>query len=78
MPIQRFRDLDAAREALWLVPGDPRLCAKIRHVWSFAQRLAKYPPPRGLWRFRSIEEANAHREAWVTERIQRLAAERRR
>jgi len=77
MPIQRFRDLDSAREALWLAPGDPRLCAKIRHVWSFAQRLAKYPHPRGLWRFRPIEEANAHHAAWVAERVRRLASERR-
>jgi hypothetical protein len=42
------------------------------------ERLAKYPPPRGLWRFRTLEEANAHRAEWVTERIRRLAAERQR
>lgn len=76
MPIQRFRDFESARDALWLEPGSPRLVAKLRHVWELSGRLAKYPPPRGLWRFRDMEEAHAHREAWVTARVQRLADER--
>lgn len=75
-PIERFSDFESAREALWLPPGDPRLVAKLRHVWEFGRRLAKYPPPRGIWRFRTIEEANAHREAWTAERVRRLHDER--
>ena len=75
-PFERFKDFDRARDALWLAPGDPRLLTKIRQVWDFGRRLAKYPPPRGLWLFRSIEDAAAHREAWTAERVQRLREER--
>lgn len=75
-PIERFSDFEAAREAQWLQPGDPLLLAKIRQVWELGQRLAVYPPPLGTWFFRSIEEANAHREAWTTERVRRLSEER--
>ncbi len=76
-PIQRFGDFEAAREALWLEAGDPRLIDKIRHVWEMGRRLAKYPPPRGMWFFRDMEAANAHREAWTAERVRRLYEERR-
>jgi len=75
-PIQRFRDFEAAREALWLAPDDPRLFEKISHVWEFGRQLAKYPLPRGLWFLRSMEEANAQREAWTAERVRRLCDER--
>ena len=75
-PIQRFCDFESAREALWLEPGDPRLLERIRCDWELGRRLPKNPPPRGMWFSRSMEEANAHREAWTAERIERLAAER--
>jgi hypothetical protein len=62
-PSQRFCDFESAHEALWIEPGDPRLLEPIRHVWELGRRLAKIPPPRSMWFFCSIEEANAHRGA---------------
>lgn len=78
MTIQRFRDFEEARQALWVPPGDPRLAERIRNCWEFARRLAPGAAPRGLRRFRTIEEANLDREAWTNQRARELRDARRR
>jgi hypothetical protein len=73
MPVHKFRSLDEMRRAQWLAPDDPRLYKVIRLVWQLAwEASGRYIPPRGLFKFRSIEEANAHRDAWMQERVNRL------
>lgn len=74
MPIQRFRDPEDARRALWVPRGDPTLGRRIRALWSRAALLAPPGIPRGLRKFASIEEANAEREVWVRARIRLLAS----
>lgn len=77
MSLQRFRDSDEARRALWLKTGHPDLVPRIRRLWEFARRLAPGAPPRGLRRFRTIEEANQEREQWTMERVRALREARR-
>ena len=76
MPLQRFQSLDDARRALWIDPYDPMLSARIRSVWRFSARLVERRIPRGVRRFRRIEDANAERERWVADRVNVLMAER--
>ena len=76
MPVQRFRTFDDARRDLWLAPGDPKLLARIRSLWGFSARLAPGIMPRGVRKFRSIEEANHDRDLWTQRRIQSLRATR--
>jgi hypothetical protein len=76
MPLQRFRDLDEARRALRARPDDQALASRIRRLWAFSARLVKPYTAPGVRRFRTIEEANADRERWATERARALAAER--
>jgi len=78
MPLQRFRDHEEARRALRARPGDPDLFTRIRRLWTFAARLAPGAAPRGLRRFRTIEEANLEREEWTARRVRALRAARRR
>jgi len=78
MPLQRFRDFDEARRALWVPRGDAGLARRIRSLWSFARRLAPGSAPRGIRRFRTQDEANRERDAWVEERVRALRASRRR
>ncbi len=65
VPVWKFRSHDEARRALWLEPDDPRIGAAIDTVLGFARLGPQVPPPRGVRKFRSIEEANADRELWV-------------
>jgi hypothetical protein len=76
VPVQRFRNLDEARRALWVAPGDPALPVRIRKVWRFSARLVDHRIPRGLRRFRRIEDANAERERWISARVDALLARR--
>jgi hypothetical protein len=76
MPVQRFTTLDAARRALWVDAGDPDLAGRLRRQWTLGLRLNRCPAPRGLRKFRTIEDANAERDAWVRERISRIRSER--
>jgi hypothetical protein len=73
MPVYRFRTLEDARRALWLKPGDPRLERITEWVWALAAELmGPHPPPRGLKKFRTLEEANADRKHWEAERSRSL------
>ena len=69
MPVTKFRTHEEARRALWIPPGDPRLDTIIPFVWKLALELAgPCPFPRGVRKFRSIEEANADRAYWEKQR----------
>ena len=73
MPVQRFRTLEEARRALWLKPGDPQLERTVEWVWALSTDLmGGCPQPRGVRKFRTLEEANADRKRWETERSRSL------
>jgi hypothetical protein len=76
MPIQKFRNLDAARQALWQHSSSPDLMSHIKALWAFSTRLVPRQIPRGVRKFRSIEEANQEREQWVMHRVQALRTAR--
>ena len=76
MPVQRFRSYDDARRALWCDRNDPRLHVRIATLWAASRRLVARQIPRGVRKFRSIDEANREREAWVSARVRSLRAAR--
>jgi hypothetical protein len=76
MGVQRFKDPDEARRALWTDKTDPSLARRIRSLWARAARLAKPAASRGVKRFRDIEDANADRDRETAARMKRLRAER--
>ena len=64
MPVQKFRSLKEAREALWGEPGDPDHLRRVAWLWTFADRLYPRRFPRGVYRHTSIQEANLQRQEW--------------
>jgi len=61
MPVQKFRDLDSARRALWVTNEEPTLARRIASLWRCSRELSGYTSPRGVQKFRSIEEAYLER-----------------
>lgn len=59
------------------LPGAETLTARIRALWARAHLLSPHAPPRGLQRFRSIEEANAARAQATVQRMRGSSATRR-
>ncbi len=72
MSLQRFRDLDDARHALWIGREKQDLATRVRSLWAFAARLAPGSAPRGVRKFRTASEANLDREAWMDRRAREL------
>lgn len=64
MGVEKFRTFREARLAQWMSPGDPRLVDRIRRWWRTSALLSPVELPKGVRKFRSIEEANADRESW--------------
>jgi hypothetical protein len=79
MPVLKFRTVEewqAAKRALWLPCGHPDLPERIRAHWSEWTRRVPLGSPRGVRKYRSIEDMQADRERWEQERIDRIRAER--
>ncbi len=60
MPVQRFRTFEDARRALWLAPGDPQIFEHMKRLGGMVQ---SRPGRRGVFRYRSIEEAKIDKHA---------------
>lgn len=76
MPVHKYRRVeDMPDAALQHDRGDPVIPRKIRYLWRLSEALL-WPVgtciPRGVRKYRSIEEANADRDRWEQERVDRL------
>jgi hypothetical protein len=74
MPVRKFRSIEEMKQPRWLDAGDPSIGGKFRYLWSLAGALNQVRAPRGVHKYRSIEEADANREAREREGIARLLA----
>ena len=78
--MRKFRDV-SEMEDTWHPPGSPELLRAIRQVWDFAERTLKPRFPPGVYKHRSIEDAERLREQWERANFEahraRLAARRR-
>ena len=82
MPVRKYRTLEEMnREPQWLPTGDPSIPDKIRHLWRLSELLL-HPVgtcvPRGVRKYRSMEEAATDRARWEQDRVERLRVERKR
>jgi len=72
MPLRKFRtieEMNAAERDRWLDSGDPRLTARIRFVLGMGSLAPSLNFPKGVHKFRSIEEMNAFKERYENERF---------
>lgn len=77
MGVKRFRDVSEMEGNTWYEPGDPRLFEAIRAVWDFAARTLQPRFPPGVYKHRSIEDAEALRETWDRANFEAFHARRR-
>jgi hypothetical protein len=76
MPVRKFRDVSEMEDTLWREPGDPGLFRAIASVWDFAERTCPRRFPAGVYKHRSIEEAQALVEVWDEANFRALLASR--
>ena len=67
MPVRKFRSLEEAREALWVDEVDDAYIDRVEALWQRAHDLLgrRYKP--GVYKYRSIEEAQADLENLIIE-----------
>jgi hypothetical protein len=51
-------------DSLWREPGSPELWRAIASVWKFAPRTCPQRFPPGVYRHRTIEDAQRQRDLW--------------
>ena len=76
MPIYKYKTFEEAEKALWNFNPDKKYYDKVADLWDFANELSSISYPKGIFKFKSIEEANKHREEIEITHAKRLRAER--
>ena len=62
MPIYKYKTYEEAERALWNFHPDEAYFRKVAELWDFADKLSPITYPKGVFKYRNIEEANKHRE----------------
>lgn len=80
MPVRKFRDVSEMGDT-WYRPGSAELVTAIRRVWGFAQRTCPLTFPAGVYKHRTLADAEAKRLEWERANFEahraRIAASRR-
>jgi hypothetical protein len=72
MPIYKYKTFEEAERALWNFHPDETYFRKVADLWSFANRLSPISYPTGIFKFRSLEEANKHGDQWELEHAKKI------
>lgn len=75
MPVFKYRRIEDMPDS-WEYFGDRNIAGRLRFVLSTARLAGPMSIPRGVRKYRSIDEANADRDRWEQERVDRIRNER--
>lgn len=73
MPVWKYRSIEETPEA-WTMRQHIPLGRRMRAIFNLGFHAEPLNMPRGVHKFRSIEEANAFREFYERQRIARIRA----
>ena len=76
MPIQKFRSVEEMPPVPWCESLDERCLRRIAKLWSRSSAFSSMVYPRGVFKFRSLEEAQKARERVSQENVERRLRER--
>jgi hypothetical protein len=76
MPVQKFRRVEDMPPVPWCESLDEECLRRIAKLWSRASAFSAMVYPRGVFKFKSLEEAQQARERVTQENVDRLAKER--
>ncbi|HSG39491.1 MAG TPA: hypothetical protein VLE27_07610 [Thermoanaerobaculia bacterium] len=76
MPIEKYRGVEEMPRVEWCDCLDEDCLRRIAKLWARSSAFSQRIYPRGVFKFRSIEEAQEARERITQENIDRLRRER--
>lgn len=62
MPVYKYKTFEEAERALWNFHPDEAYFKQVADLWEFANALNPIRYPCGIFKFKTIEEANKHRD----------------
>jgi len=65
MSLQKYKSFSEAEQALWCFKPDEKYFKQIKELFKLANRLCPPNFPRGVFKYRTIEEANKDKEEWI-------------
>lgn len=65
MSVQKFKTHAEAEQALWCFNPDKEYYERVRQLFRLANRLCPPDFPHGVFKYRTIEEANKAKEEWL-------------
>ncbi|MFQ5675141.1 MAG: hypothetical protein ACE5G1_04530 [bacterium] len=76
MLVFKYKTFEEAERALWNFHPDENYYQRIAELWDFADKLCPITYPKGIFKIRTIEEANKHREEWELAHAMKLRSDR--
>ena len=64
MPIFKYKTFAEAKQALWNFHTDSAYFKQVADLWDIAGELCPMGYPHGVFKYRSLEEANEERRQW--------------
>lgn len=64
MPVYKYKSFEEAERALWSFYPNEFYFHRVAELWEFANTLSPITYPKGVFKYRSIEEANRQRYEW--------------
>jgi len=66
MPVYKYKTFEEAeKKALWNFKPDEAYFERVIKLFDLAQRLNPVRYPRGVFKYRTLEEANKQSEEWL-------------
>ena len=75
MPVQKFRRVEDMPPVPWCESLDEECLRRIAKLWSRSSAFSARIYPRGVFKFKSLEEAQEARERVTQENVDRLLKE---
>ena len=76
MPVYKFKSFEEAEKALWNFHPDEKYYKRVAELWAFANKLNPMSCSKGIFKYRSIEEANKAREDWELAQAKKVQLQR--
>lgn len=76
--IQKFSSFEEADDALYCFEPDQEYFERVARLWNFVDRLCPRNYARGIFRYRSIDEANRQAEEWLEANCEQVRKQQRR
>ena len=67
MTVQKFKTFEEAERALWNFNPDKEYFKKVSAFYALFSRLNKFSYPKGIYKFKTFEEAEEHKQKMIIE-----------